>query len=166
MLELAETVIRLTGSTSRIEHRPLPQDDPQQRRPDIGRARALLDWQPTVALEDGLARTIDYFRALSPLENRAAALYFRLSGWIGCRRAVEGSDEMAGRKALTTIVIGREYQAMWNALYRKSVEAYAEKHGYDLVLIDDHIDPDAEGYRAHPALAEMSYPRAPRPAGV
>lgn len=64
VLELAETVIRLTGSASRIEHRPLPQDDPQQRRPDIGRARALLGWQPTMALEDGLARTIDYFRGV------------------------------------------------------------------------------------------------------
>jgi UDP-glucuronate decarboxylase len=62
MLELAETVIRLTGSTSRIEHHPLPQDDPKQRRPDITKARALLDWEPTVPLEEGLDRTIAYFR--------------------------------------------------------------------------------------------------------
>jgi UDP-glucuronate decarboxylase len=62
MLELAEMVIRLTGSSSRIEHKPLPQDDPKQRRPDITKAKALLDWQPTVPLEEGLGRTIAYFR--------------------------------------------------------------------------------------------------------
>ena len=62
--ELAELVLRLTGSKSRLECRPLPQDDPVQRQPDIARARALLDWQPTVALEDGLKETIAYFRKL------------------------------------------------------------------------------------------------------
>jgi UDP-glucuronate decarboxylase len=62
--ELAELVLRLTGSKSRLECRPLPQDDPVQRQPDIARARALLDWQPTVALEDGLKETIAYFRRL------------------------------------------------------------------------------------------------------
>ncbi len=62
--ELAELVLRLTGSKSRLECRPLPQDDPVQRQPDIARARALLDWQPTVALEDGLKETISYFRKL------------------------------------------------------------------------------------------------------
>ncbi|MCR9072373.1 MAG: SDR family oxidoreductase [Alphaproteobacteria bacterium] len=62
VLELAETVIRLTKSTSRIEYRPLPEDDPRQRQPDISRARDLLDWQPSVPLEEGLARTVDYFR--------------------------------------------------------------------------------------------------------
>ncbi|ALG75630.1 NAD-dependent dehydratase [Azospirillum thiophilum] len=62
MLELAEKVIRLTGSSSRIEHRPLPQDDPKQRRPDIAKARALLDWEPKVPLDEGLTRTIDYFK--------------------------------------------------------------------------------------------------------
>ena len=59
--ELAEIVIRLTGSGSQIEHQPLPQDDPRQRQPDISRARELLDWAPTVALEQGLIRTIAYF---------------------------------------------------------------------------------------------------------
>lgn len=48
---------------------------------------------------------------------------------------------MAGRKVLTTMVIGKDYRAMWDGLYRKSVEAYADRHGYDLVLIDDYIDP-------------------------
>jgi UDP-glucuronate decarboxylase len=62
MLELAELVIRLAGSRSTIVHRPLPQDDPMQRRPDIGLAERLLDWRPTVSLEDGLRETIAYFR--------------------------------------------------------------------------------------------------------
>jgi len=62
MLELAELVIRLTRSSSKIVHQPLPQDDPKQRRPDITKAQSLLDWQPRVSLEEGLERTIDYFR--------------------------------------------------------------------------------------------------------
>ena len=60
--ELAEIVLRLTGSRSRIEYRPLPSDDPVQRRPDIGKARRQLDWEPGIALEDGLKETIAYFR--------------------------------------------------------------------------------------------------------
>ena len=59
---LAEAVIRLTGSGSAIEERPLPADDPVRRCPDIGRARAALGWEPEVGLEDGLARAIQYFR--------------------------------------------------------------------------------------------------------
>ncbi|MBK3776632.1 NAD-dependent epimerase/dehydratase family protein [Azospirillum brasilense] len=62
MLELAEQVIALTGSRSMVDHRPLPQDDPKQRRPDITKAKALLGWEPTVSLRDGLERTIGYFR--------------------------------------------------------------------------------------------------------
>nr|WP_247894591.1 UDP-glucuronic acid decarboxylase family protein [Azospirillum sp. B510] len=62
MLELAEKIIRLTRSASTIEHRPLPQDDPKQRRPDIAKARALMDWEPAVPLDEGLDRTIAYFR--------------------------------------------------------------------------------------------------------
>ncbi len=64
MLDLAHLVIELTGSAARLVHRPLPEDDPRQRCPDIAKARALLGWQPTVALRDGLARTIGYFDAL------------------------------------------------------------------------------------------------------
>ncbi len=61
MRQLADLVIELTGSRSRIVHRPLPADDPRQRQPDIGMARAVLGWEPTVQLREGLARTIAYF---------------------------------------------------------------------------------------------------------
>ena len=61
MRELAETIIRMTNSKSRIEFRPLPSDDPERRRPDISVARERLGWQPTTRLEDGLRLTIDYF---------------------------------------------------------------------------------------------------------
>ncbi|MGE5255995.1 MAG: NAD-dependent epimerase/dehydratase family protein, partial [Hyphomicrobiales bacterium] len=62
ILELAERVIRLTGSRSRIVFKPLPADDPTQRRPDIGLAQRKLGWKPTIELEEGLRRTIDYFK--------------------------------------------------------------------------------------------------------
>ena len=61
--EIAETIIRMTGSKSRIVYRPLPTDDPKQRRPDITRARTLLQWEPKVGLEEGLMKTVDYFKA-------------------------------------------------------------------------------------------------------
>ena len=64
VLDLAEIVLRLTGSRSRIVHRPLPADDPHRRKPDITLARDKLGWQPRVTLEDGLERTADYFRGL------------------------------------------------------------------------------------------------------
>src|SRR5438477_2465464 len=60
MVELAQIIVRLADSKSAIEFRPLPVDDPKQRRPDISRARTLLGWQPEVALEEGLARTLEY----------------------------------------------------------------------------------------------------------
>jgi len=60
--EIAETIIRMTGAASRIVYKPLPTDDPKQRRPDITRARTLLGWEPKVQLEEGLIKTIDYFR--------------------------------------------------------------------------------------------------------
>ncbi len=62
ILELAQKVIALTGSRSRIVHQPLPADDPKQRQPDISLARKKLAWQPTIELEEGLQKTIDYFR--------------------------------------------------------------------------------------------------------
>jgi dTDP-glucose 4,6-dehydratase len=60
--EIAETIIRMTGSTSQLVYKPLPEDDPKVRRPDITKARTLLGWEPKVALEDGLTKTIEYFR--------------------------------------------------------------------------------------------------------
>jgi UDP-glucuronate decarboxylase len=62
MLQLAEMVVKQTGSKSRIERRPLPSDDPKQRRPDITLAKDKLRWEPTTQLEAGLERTIAYFR--------------------------------------------------------------------------------------------------------
>ena len=62
--QLAERVLALVGSRSKIIYKELPQDDPQQRRPDITLAKAQLNWQPSIALEEGLRRTVEYFRAL------------------------------------------------------------------------------------------------------
>jgi UDP-glucuronate decarboxylase len=64
MLELAQTVIRLTGSASRIVHQPLPDDDPRQRQPDITQASEILKWKPAVGLDEGLRDTISFFRQL------------------------------------------------------------------------------------------------------
>jgi dTDP-glucose 4,6-dehydratase len=61
--EIAETIIRMTASKSKIIYKPLPTDDPKQRRPDITRARTLLHWEPKVELEEGLVKTIEYFRS-------------------------------------------------------------------------------------------------------
>jgi UDP-glucuronate decarboxylase len=62
--ELAQKIIQLTGSRSKLEHRPLPVDDPVQRCPDIGRAKSVLGWEPKVPLETGLKRTIAFFDQL------------------------------------------------------------------------------------------------------
>jgi dTDP-glucose 4,6-dehydratase len=62
--ETAALIIRLAESSSRMAYHPLPKDDPKRRRPDISRARALLNWEPRIGLEEGLRRTIDYFRNL------------------------------------------------------------------------------------------------------
>ncbi|MDP3739899.1 MAG: SDR family oxidoreductase [Hyphomonadaceae bacterium] len=62
--QLAELVIEMVGSKSKIEYRPLPQDDPKQRKPDISKAKQFLDWQPKTQLREGLVKTIDYFRNL------------------------------------------------------------------------------------------------------
>ncbi|HXR85946.1 MAG TPA: UDP-glucuronic acid decarboxylase family protein [Stellaceae bacterium] len=76
--ELAHKIIDLTGSRSKVEHRPLPVDDPTQRCPDISRAKSLLGWEPKVPLETGLKRTIEYFDRLlgsnaAPAEARTVA---------------------------------------------------------------------------------------------
>ena len=60
--EFAETVVKLTGSRSRITYHPLPEDDPKQRRPDIAKAKRLLGWEPKVPLQEGLRRTLEYFK--------------------------------------------------------------------------------------------------------
>lgn len=61
MLELADLVLELTGSSSKVEHRPLPQDDPKQRQPQIDKAKKVLGWEPEVPLREGLVKTIAYF---------------------------------------------------------------------------------------------------------
>ena len=65
ILEIAELVLAKTGSRSEIAFEPLPADDPKQRKPDISKARRLLDWEPRVDLREGLEKTVDYFRAPS-----------------------------------------------------------------------------------------------------
>jgi dTDP-glucose 4,6-dehydratase len=62
VLEFAKKILELTGSSSPIVYKPLPQDDPQVRQPDISRAKKVLGWEPKVMLDEGLAKTIDYFR--------------------------------------------------------------------------------------------------------
>ncbi len=63
ILECAKTVLEVTGSSSRIVYRPMPTDDPKQRRPDITKARALLGWEPAIPLRQGLEMSLDYFRS-------------------------------------------------------------------------------------------------------
>jgi dTDP-glucose 4,6-dehydratase len=60
--EIARKIIELTGSKSRLVYRPLPEDDPKVRQPDITRARTLLGWEPKVGLDEGLRKTLDYFK--------------------------------------------------------------------------------------------------------
>ena len=66
IIEIAETILRLVGGRSKIAFMPLPADDPRQRCPDISLARQELDWEPTVQLEDGLIKTINYFKTMMP----------------------------------------------------------------------------------------------------
>jgi dTDP-glucose 4,6-dehydratase len=69
VLEMAKTVQKLTGNTNDFDFRPLPQNDPKLRRPDISRAKEVLGWQPQVSLESGLAHTLEFFKTseLKPL---------------------------------------------------------------------------------------------------
>jgi len=62
ILEFAEYIQRITGTRSTLVFEPLPEDDPRQRKPDIAKARAVLGWEPLVSLEEGLRRTVEYFR--------------------------------------------------------------------------------------------------------
>ncbi len=72
MLECAQEVLAVTGSNSEITFRPLPQDDPARRRPDITKARALLGWEPKIQLREGLAMSLDYFRSCVEAEAQTA----------------------------------------------------------------------------------------------
>jgi dTDP-glucose 4,6-dehydratase len=65
ILEFAEHIRRMTDTKSQIVFEPLPEDDPKQRKPDITKARAVLGWEPRVALEDGLRETVAYFKGLT-----------------------------------------------------------------------------------------------------
>jgi dTDP-glucose 4,6-dehydratase len=69
ILECAHRVLKVTGSQSPITYKPLPQDDPKQRRPDISRARQLLGWEPKIDLEQGLKLSMDYFRQAIEIED-------------------------------------------------------------------------------------------------
>jgi UDP-glucuronate decarboxylase len=71
ILEVAEMVLKLTGGRSKIIFKPLPQDDPTQRQPDITLAKNTLGWEPRVPLQEGLERTVAYFRTLLHTDNRA-----------------------------------------------------------------------------------------------
>jgi dTDP-glucose 4,6-dehydratase len=64
VLQFAETIKKLVGTSAPIDFRPLPEDDPKIRRPDITKARTLLDWEPRVPLEEGIGKTIEYFRTV------------------------------------------------------------------------------------------------------
>jgi UDP-glucuronate decarboxylase len=64
ILELAEKVLRLTQSNSRVIFKPLPEDDPMQRKPDISLARKELGWEPKISLDEGLSYTVDYFKSI------------------------------------------------------------------------------------------------------
>ena len=87
VLELAEIVLRLTASRSRLVHRPLPADDPHRRRPDISLAEAKLGWRPRVTLEDGLERTIAYFRDRLDIGQRSSVA----SASLGASVALAGA---------------------------------------------------------------------------
>ena len=70
--QIARDILRLTGSKSQLVYKPLPEDDPKVRQPDITRARTLLEWEPKVRLEEGLKKTLEYFKSeCKPTSNRA-----------------------------------------------------------------------------------------------
>ena len=64
MIELAELIIQITNSKSKLVFKPLPEDDPKQREPDINSARKILSWEPSVTLEEGVTKTVNYFETL------------------------------------------------------------------------------------------------------
>jgi UDP-glucuronate decarboxylase len=90
MRELAELVVAITGSKSSIVFRPLPQDDPKQRRPDISQAQAKLGWEPKVALADGLKETIAYFRRTLDFADAPIVVPVAGAPWLSPGQAVAG----------------------------------------------------------------------------
>ena len=90
MRELAELVVAITGSKSPIVFRPLPQDDPKQRRPDISQAQAKLGWEPKVALADGLKETVDYFRRTLDFTDAPIVVPVAAAPWLPASPAVAG----------------------------------------------------------------------------
>jgi UDP-glucuronate decarboxylase len=78
--QLADEVFRIVGGDVRVTHKPLPQDDPTQRKPDITRARQLLGWEPRIALAEGLAHTVSYFRARAARDLKAGSAFRELAG--------------------------------------------------------------------------------------
>lgn len=89
--ELAQKVIALTGSSSKIEYLPLPQDDPTKRRPDIDRAKRLLNWEPRINLDQGLIKTVDYFE--KALRSHATVANFKSKAHIVNANRMGGSGE-------------------------------------------------------------------------
>ena len=73
VLELAKMIIELTGSQSKVVYKSLPQDDPMRRKPNIELAKEQLGWKPAIGLEEGLKKTIDYFKMTSDVSNRLSA---------------------------------------------------------------------------------------------
>jgi UDP-glucuronate decarboxylase len=98
--QLAEEVTRIVGGESRIAYRPLPQDDPTQRQPDITRARAVLGWEPTVQLAEGLEATVHYFRQRLT-GGRASTDDGRAGGRAGDRAAAAAGAEIAAETGIT-----------------------------------------------------------------
>ena len=90
MRELAELVVAITGSKSPIVFRPLPQDDPKQRRPDISQAQAKLGWEPKVALADGLKETVDYFRRTLDFTDAPIVVPVVAAPWLPASPAAAG----------------------------------------------------------------------------
>ena len=74
--QFAEEIIKLTGTAQKLIHKPLPQDDPKQRRPDITRAKEILGWEPKIDRAEGLKITYEYFKGLSPEELNKTAHRF------------------------------------------------------------------------------------------
>ena len=111
ILEFAERIRRLTGTTAQLDFKPLPQDDPKRRQPDIAKAKKILGWEPKVSLEDGLKETIAYFQSLpSPVlgavrTGATSIQTFAAAALPSC------TGFPAMRKRQRVVVIGRHHSA-------------------------------------------------------